>query len=777
MPIRKKGDVEIQASANGAKVKQTGYTFYSYDKKSAALYFQFRGQDGQPTDLGKATIHLVMILNDDGGKEFIPKSDEIEVISAIRGTAKYVLPEMLLSYSGKVTGYVYMDFDDGSQSDDGQFTFRIKHSMITHVLPKAGDKYVQDFEDVQERVEQAGDSATKDIEKAKDDAKSQIGDYVGEVESAKSDMQESVDQVNKDYEAWKAEQEEQQTTFESDTNKTINGINTKVEETQTKVSDLEKNLDVEQKNYFSVTAWENNASTDVVDNYLPAVKLKLEENTQYTLSTNIPMYDESSDLNSVFFATSDVGRVSSDRNGVTIDKPRTITTNDDGGVVIVIRDKDMTSGDWWIMLNKGETAFKWTPNADDLATKQYVDESVEGFNETNEKLNVASVTLNVPSDFPTLDSAFHEIESEFYALRASVYVNIEAGHQISEGVVLKSRDYRRVTIQSEDDIVEVADGFTGDVLRGSDCHFPVFNLLVDMKKLGSFGLGLYANANATVKPNCGVINAGNDGVFVNRLSQLYAHEANFSGAARYGMFVDHANTVYARYINLDDCKVGLRATKGSVVEVANATIQNCRTAILIDEGGKVIGITDPSEPNRHLNVSGSTGNAIDLTQGSEFIADKVVIENCGTGIVARTGSKVVCSGTGIVNCGEAMKISRQSTAYMEDFYMNDITDTAISVYEGGFLQAESSECHVEGVAFTVKNGGRVNLDDSDLTNCGTPIKCTEGSHANCYNVDATGHTASYGFYVYYGSTINAFGASGDLRVEANTITSDGYIIQ
>ncbi|MDN6194311.1 MAG: phage baseplate upper protein [Alkalibacterium sp.] len=313
MPIRKKGDVEIKTSASGAKVKQTGYTFYSYDKNAAALYFQFRGQDGQPTDLGKATVHLVMILNDDNGKKFIPGDDEIEVLSAIRGKAKFVLPEMLLAYQGKVTGYVYMNFDDGSRSDDGQFTFRIKHSMITHVLPELGDKYVRDFEDVKEQVEQAADGAKETISQ-------------------------------------------------------------KV----TSISDLEKNLDVEQKNYFSVTAWENNASTDVVDNDLPTVKLKLEGNTQYTLSTNIPIYDESFGGNSVFFATSDVGRVSSNRNGVTIDKPRTITTKDDGGVVIVIRDKDMTSGDWWIMLNKGETSAGWVPNVDDLATKQYVEE----FNET-----------------------------------------------------------------------------------------------------------------------------------------------------------------------------------------------------------------------------------------------------------------------------------------------------------------------------------------------------------------------------------------------------------
>ena len=428
MPIRKKGNIDIRTSANGAKVKRTGYTFYSYDKKSAALYFQFRGQDGQPTDLGKATIHLVMILNDDGGKEFIPKSDEIEVISAIRGTAKYVLPEMLLSYSGEVTGYVYMDFDDGSQSDDGQFTFRIRRSMITHVLPAMGDKYVQDFEDITERVKQAEDKA-------------------------KNDMQESVDQVNKDYEAWKAEQKKEnedfqneykqqwqnfkntqnknrtdfeddfqnweetqgnkqkqfesdfkkwkdtqgnkqkqfesdfqnwkdtqvnkQTEFEDSTNEQLKGITEDVNNAEDKVADLEKNLDVEQKNYFSVEAWKERASTAVITNDLPAIKLKLEGNTQYTLSTNIPVYDDSTGSKAVFFATSDVGRVHSANDGVSVNDPRTITTNEDGEVVVVIREKYMTSGDWWVMLNKGSTAYEWVPNANDIVTKSELDKKLD----------------------------------------------------------------------------------------------------------------------------------------------------------------------------------------------------------------------------------------------------------------------------------------------------------------------------------------------------------------------------------------------------------------
>ncbi|MEK0177433.1 phage baseplate upper protein, partial [Tetragenococcus halophilus] len=170
MPIRKKGDIDIRTSAKGAQATQTGYTFYSYDKNSAALYFEFNDQNGQPTDLKKATVRLVMILNDDDKKNASPIMTKAEIISELRGTAKYDIPESLLSYEGKVTGYICLEFEDGSHTDEGRFIFNIKRSMISDVLPEAGDKYVQDFEDVKERVEQAGDSATKDIEKAKDNA-------------------------------------------------------------------------------------------------------------------------------------------------------------------------------------------------------------------------------------------------------------------------------------------------------------------------------------------------------------------------------------------------------------------------------------------------------------------------------------------------------------------------------------------------------------------------------------------------------------------------------
>ncbi|WP_038025877.1 phage baseplate upper protein, partial [Tetragenococcus muriaticus] len=183
MPIRKKGNIEIQTSPRGVQVKQTGYTFYSYDKNSAALYFQFREQDGQPTDLAKATVHLVMILDDDNGKKFIPGDDEIEVISAIQGAAKYVLPDNLLGYEGKVTSYVYLEFSDGSHTDEGHFTFEIKRSLVTDVIHEADDKYIKDFDDIKAEVQKTANSAIKTAS----EASKSIDEASKEVNTAKAE--------------------------------------------------------------------------------------------------------------------------------------------------------------------------------------------------------------------------------------------------------------------------------------------------------------------------------------------------------------------------------------------------------------------------------------------------------------------------------------------------------------------------------------------------------------------------------------------------------------
>ncbi|MDN6599917.1 MAG: BppU family phage baseplate upper protein [Tetragenococcus koreensis] len=270
MPVLKKGEIKVRATAYGTEVKSTGYVFYSYDKNSSALFFQFRNQNGEPTDIANAKIHLLMILEDDEGKEFIPGQEDFEIISKPGGKAKFVLPEMLLSYQGKVTGYINLDFEDGSQTDEGQFSFRIRRSMITRVLPAMGDKYVQDFEDIKERVEQAEDSTRNDF---KDSV-----ERVNKAETkAKSDMQESVDQVNKDYEAWKSEQKQENQDFQNEYKQHWQNFKNTQNKNRTDFEDDFKKWKTTQENKQNDFATTTNETHNKINDDIEKIEQRVEE--------------------------------------------------------------------------------------------------------------------------------------------------------------------------------------------------------------------------------------------------------------------------------------------------------------------------------------------------------------------------------------------------------------------------------------------------------------------------------------------------------------------
>lgn len=201
MPIRKKADFTVQTSAKGPNIKQSGYTFYSYDKDSAALYFQFKNDDGSPVNLKHASVRLLFVLDD---KHFMASDEDVEVVDVIHSTARYMLSDVFLkNYTGKITGYVYLDFEDGSRTDDGRFSFTVKRSAIDDVAPQMGDSYVKDFEDVKAEVQEAADKVkaeisekvdtnVSDIKEAKSTGISNINDYVSEVETSKTTAIENI---------------------------------------------------------------------------------------------------------------------------------------------------------------------------------------------------------------------------------------------------------------------------------------------------------------------------------------------------------------------------------------------------------------------------------------------------------------------------------------------------------------------------------------------------------------------------------------------------------
>lgn len=184
--LRKIAEIKVPKGA-GPREAKTNPIFATYDRQGAAFAFFF-----SDSNIAGAAANLLFMV--DGKKVFVDDGVTLSETNETH-TFTYPLPDKLLNYTGKVDGYLYFDFEDGSHSDEIHFVFTIKKSQIDEEMEDAPDVYIKSFEDVKERVEQAGDSATKDIEKAKDNAESQIGDYAGEVERAKDSTIEDIDKA------------------------------------------------------------------------------------------------------------------------------------------------------------------------------------------------------------------------------------------------------------------------------------------------------------------------------------------------------------------------------------------------------------------------------------------------------------------------------------------------------------------------------------------------------------------------------------------------------
>ncbi|EQB4889906.1 BppU family phage baseplate upper protein [Enterococcus faecium] len=142
----------------------TGFTFKSYDKKAGVLQFEIKNQDGSPTDLIDATVRLFMyIYQGEEKKEFPIFDNQIITESYMQGIVKYPIPDMLLSYEGKVDANVYIDFPDGSHTDNLAFTFNIEKSVIDDNVQLNGEYYFKDFQQLLDGVKQEATDAVNEV--------------------------------------------------------------------------------------------------------------------------------------------------------------------------------------------------------------------------------------------------------------------------------------------------------------------------------------------------------------------------------------------------------------------------------------------------------------------------------------------------------------------------------------------------------------------------------------------------------------------------------------
>lgn len=197
---RKKGEIVVPTKPVSRATEITHFTFQSYDKNAGLLQFQIKDQDGRPTDLFGATVRLLMfIYSGDEKKEFPIFDHQIITESYLEGIVKYPIPDMLLSYEGKVDANIYIDFPDGSHTDNLAFTFTIEKSVIDWDIQLNGEYYFKDFQQLLEQVkaESAGviEELLGDVKEVVDHANEQIVTMNEEVEKLVDKVNEASQQV------------------------------------------------------------------------------------------------------------------------------------------------------------------------------------------------------------------------------------------------------------------------------------------------------------------------------------------------------------------------------------------------------------------------------------------------------------------------------------------------------------------------------------------------------------------------------------------------------
>ena len=200
---QKTGKVIVPTEPASRAMTITGFTFKSYDKKAGVLQFEIKNQDGSPTDLIDATVRLFMyIYQGEEKKEFPIFDNQIITESYMQGVVKYPIPDMLLSYEGKVDANVYIDFPDGSHTDNLAFTFNIEKSVIDDNVQLNGEYYFKDFQQLLDGVKQeatdAVNAALTNVDSTIEKANQQINEFV---EGATQAIDQTVDEVTEQLQA------------------------------------------------------------------------------------------------------------------------------------------------------------------------------------------------------------------------------------------------------------------------------------------------------------------------------------------------------------------------------------------------------------------------------------------------------------------------------------------------------------------------------------------------------------------------------------------------
>ncbi|HFD6922252.1 TPA: BppU family phage baseplate upper protein [Enterococcus faecium] len=199
MDIIKNGTIKVPTQPKDYDLQATGLVFKSYDNQ-IALTFNIEKQDGTPADLLGTTLRLLMYVYDevDGTikKEPIPFiTKNLITESFLNGHVKYILPEALKAYNGVVETYVYIEYPDGSTSDNLGFTFRMKRSAIDGLAQDKADYFIEDFKQLlaaasleANKVIEGLDTEIKNLQQATKDANTAVDGAMNRIDGLETEI-------------------------------------------------------------------------------------------------------------------------------------------------------------------------------------------------------------------------------------------------------------------------------------------------------------------------------------------------------------------------------------------------------------------------------------------------------------------------------------------------------------------------------------------------------------------------------------------------------------
>lgn len=413
----------------------------------------------------------------------------------------------------------------------------------------------------------------------------------------------------------------------------------------------------------------------------------------------------------------------------------------------------------------------------------------------------SDLTVNIPTDYAdwqqALDGTANYISNGF-----KIVVNLESGHTIPVGLLVKNRDCSHYEITSADATVlldgaftpitgedSVVDSYNGAVIMAVNSNMPRLSILIDSNDVAATGIG-YAITNrssAKVDTDCGVINAGTMGFLATRGSTVDASGSNFSGA-NWGNRVTTNSKLNAPTANFSGAKNAntplvdvscLDVSRGSLVNITGASGDLTN---LSGSANKGLAVRRSKVSAQFIDVSGAADQGINAIFNSQVLCDDSNASGCVTGLFVDRGSQVSGVNFNADNCtGDSIVFGSGSQGTIDGASAINSGIDALTVEAGSTVDANGftgTGATDDGVV--ASSGAYVNVRGADVSGAGNRgIIADSGAHVCARNTNAQkgGSPSTSDVVIFNGSIVAFNGGTGGISVTANTISGDGIIFQ